>query len=199
MAAGAPVADPEGMRRLALLAVTTLFLALAGPAAGSGGHYVFDGGTRAERAQARAAIAASTFDFDLVSAQITIHIRRGVPTQSLRGDIWLNARLLDAGRFSWATVQDEYAHQIDFFLLDDMERQLLLERLGGLDWCYSVRGLHHSDYGCERFTSVFAWAYWPSKDNAYKPTSAHDESAAMPAASFRALLGSMIGFADPLA
>ena len=39
----------------------------------------------------------------------------------------------------------------------------------------------------------------PASDNAYKPTSASDESAAMAPAPFRALLGSLLGFADPLA
>jgi hypothetical protein len=40
---------------------------------------------------------------------------------------------------------------------------------------------------------MVAWAYWPSKDNAYKPESAADESAAMPAAEFRLLLSALIG------
>ena len=30
------------------------------------------------------------------------------------GQIWLDASLLDSGRFSWGVVQHEYAHQVDF-------------------------------------------------------------------------------------
>nr|MDQ3067751.1 hypothetical protein [Actinomycetota bacterium] len=54
-------------------------------------------------------------------------------------------------------------------------------------------GLGHSAYGCERFSSMIAWAYWPSKDNSYRPESATDESAAMPALEFRLLLSALVG------
>jgi hypothetical protein len=40
---------------------------------------------------------------------------------------------------------------------------------------------------------VLPWAYWPSKDNAYKPRSAKDESAAIAPARFRALMTELIG------
>ena len=147
----------------------------------------------------RAALNASAFDFNLLPGSVTVHIKPGIETESQQGHVWIDARLLDSGRFSWATVQDEFAHQIDFFLLDDGKRAILNGALGGKDWCYGVAGLGHASYGCERFSSVFAWAFWPAADNAYKPTSANDESAAMAPAKFRALLGSLLGFADPLA
>src|SRR5439155_15995565 len=118
---------------------------------------------------------------------------RGVPTEATPGNIWLDANLLDAGVFSWGTIQHEYAHEVDFFLLDDAKRQLLLGTLGGKDWCYSVLGLAHAQYGCERFASTLAWAYWPSSVNSMKPTSAADESAAMAPSKFRALLAALIG------
>jgi hypothetical protein len=96
-------------------------------------------------------------------------------------------------------VQHEYAHQVDFFLLDDAKRALLLDRLGGADWCYSAPGLAHSAYGCERFASTLAWAYWPNAANTMRPASPRDESAAMAPASFRALLASLIGAPTTLA
>ena len=34
------------------------------------------------------------------------------------GHVWLDRGLLASGRFAWATVMDEYAHQVDFFVLD---------------------------------------------------------------------------------
>jgi hypothetical protein len=192
--------DPRGMRRpkwiLALLA-TALSLVAAGPAAAAGGNALFDGGTPRQQAQVRSALGASAFDFNRLPV-VTVHIKPGIQTQSQPGHVWLDARLLDAGRFSWATVQDEFAHQVDFLLLDDVKRAVLNTALGGKDWCYGVAGLGHSAYGCERFSSVFAWAFWPAADNPYKPSSAKDESAAMPPAKFRALLGSLLGFADPL-
>jgi hypothetical protein len=171
----------------------------AGPAAAAGGHALFDGGTPREQAQVRAALHASAFNFNLLPARVKVHIKPGIETESQQGHVWIDARLLDAGRFSWATVQDEFAHQIDFFLLDDGKRAILNGALGGEDWCYGIPGLGHASYGCERFSSVFAWAFWPAADNPYKPASAKDESAAMPPARFRALLGSLLGFADPLA
>jgi hypothetical protein len=179
--------------------VSALSLVTAGPAAAEGGTALFDGGTSRQQAQVRAALRASAFDFDLLPAPVTVHIRSGIQTESQQGHVWIDARLLDSGRFSWATVQDEFAHQVDFFLLDDAKRVILNDALGGEDWCYGIDGLGHSAYGCERFSSVFAWAFWPAADNAYRPTSASDESAAMEPAKFRALLGSLLGLADPLA
>jgi hypothetical protein len=56
-----------------------------------------------------------------------------------------------------------------------------------------VPGLEHAQYGCERFASTLAWAYWPTAQNSMKPASAKDESAAMEPTRFRQLLGIMIG------
>ncbi len=89
-------------------------------------------------------------------------------------------------------VQDEYAHQVDFYLFDAGTRAYVNRELGGLDWCYGVAGLAHSDYGCERFSSTLVWAYWPSRDNAYRPESPLDESAAMAPARFRALMTELV-------
>jgi len=180
--------------RVAFFGVVALAaLAASGTAVARGGTYVFDGGTAAEQAQVRAALGASSFDWSLVPAQITIHIVRGIPVaQASPGQIWLDAALLDTGRFAWATVQHEYAHQVDFFLLDDADRATLERALGGLDWCYGVP-LPHADYGCERFASTLAWSYWESPDNALRPRSPADEAGGMPPAAFRALMSQLLG------
>jgi hypothetical protein len=180
-------------RALSTLLLTGIAaLALSGQAQAAGGKYMFDGGTAKQRTQVRAALNASSFDWNLVPAQITIHIDARAQTSASRGEIWLNARLLDAGRFSWAMVQDEYAHQVDFFLFDEPTRAKLNRLLGGKDWCYGIAGLKHSDYGCERFASTLVWAYWPSRDNAYRPDSKNAESAAMAPARFRALMKQLV-------
>ena len=44
---------------------------------------------------------------------------------------------------------------------------------------------------------MVAWAYWPSKHNAYRPTSPADESAAMPADEFRSLVSAVVGMPTP--
>jgi hypothetical protein len=168
-------------------------LVLAGPAHAQGGSFVFDGGTQRQQAQVRAALEASSFDWSVVTVRITIHIRRLPSSYATPGHVWLAAGLLDAGRFAWAVVQDEYAHQVDYFLLDDAARQRLTGALGARDWCYGVQGLAHHEYGCERFTSTLVWTYWQSKDNAYRPRSSSDESAAMAPAAFRTLLAELIG------
>jgi hypothetical protein len=59
---------------LAVIAAATL--TFAGSAQAAGGNYVFDGGTQAEQQQVRAGLNASSFDWSLVPAQITIHIGR---------------------------------------------------------------------------------------------------------------------------
>ena len=167
-------------------------LALTGTAHAAGGNYVFEGATPAQQTQVRSALNASRFDWNVVPAQVTIHVAPGIGSYSTPGRIYLDANLLAAGRFAWATVQDEYAHQVDFFLFDAAKRDRLNRELGGKDWCYGVQGLAHSDYGCERFSSTLVWSYWQSKDNAYKPKSKNDESAAMAPAKFRALLGQLL-------
>ena len=140
-----------------------------------------------------AALEASSFDWGLIPRTITIHIGDYGDSYSTYGQVYLDAPLLDSGRFAWGVVQHELGHQVDFFLLDDGKRAQLLQLLGGKDWCYSVPGLKHSDYGCERFASELAWAYWPSPDNSMKPSSSSDEAGAIPAAQFRAILTQLIG------
>jgi hypothetical protein len=46
---------------------------------------------------------------------------------------------------------------------------------------------------------MVAWAYWPSRHNAYRPASSKDESAAMPADEFRTLLATVVGVPTPAA
>jgi hypothetical protein len=96
-----------------------------------GGNYRFDGGTASQRTQVREALKASSFNWSVVKAQITIHIQRGTDSHAVRGEIWLDAGLLDSGRFSCATVQDEYSHQVDFFLFTSEIRAQLQAAFDG--------------------------------------------------------------------
>lgn len=175
-------------RIVAWLAVLCAASALTGEAAAGGGRYTVVGGTHAQRAQVRAALDVSAFDWGVVPARIRIHIARGAHPHATPGHVWLDSRLLDSGRFSWAIVQHEYAHQVDFFLLDPASRALFNAALGGLDWCGAVTGMNHAAYGCERFASTLSWAYWPSEHNVLRPEEGTDEAAAMAAPLFRELL-----------
>ena len=165
--------------------------------------YSIDGGTLAEHATVRTGLAASSFPWQLVRAHVRIHIQAGVLSHAVPGEIWLDSHLLDAGRFSWAIVQHEYAHQVDFFLLDDVERIELEARLGGVSWWNSSRyalapdgSLAHGELTAERFASTLTWAYWPTRANVLRPESPCDESAALPPAQFRALLASVLGLPE---
>ena len=175
-------------RRIALLAAVSAAFLAAPLARAGGGSYVFDGGTAGQQAQARAALEASAFDWSTIPATITIHIAPGTDSWSRQGEIWLDGNLLDSGRFGWGTVQHEYAHQIDFYLLNDFERSSLTRALGGLDWCGQVADLQHFQHGCERFASTVAWSYWQSKDNSLKPRSRFDEAGGIAPTRFRPLL-----------
>jgi hypothetical protein len=93
--------------------------------------YSFDGGSEAERAVVRSALAASAFDWSLVPGHVTIHIQRRGFCAASKGEIWLSSALLDQGRSSWGLVQHEYAHQVDFFLLDDANRRGSTSSSGG--------------------------------------------------------------------
>jgi hypothetical protein len=183
-------------RRLCIV----LLLACAAWPGAANAAYSIDGGTSAERATVHAGLAASSFPWDAVPAQVRIRIRAGVLSHAVPGEIWLDSHLLDAGRFSWAIVQHEFAHQVDFFLLDDAERIDLTARLGGSSWWNSTRqalapdgSLAHGELTAERFASTLTWAYWPCRANVLRPESPADESAALPPGQFRALLASLLG------
>jgi len=187
------------MRRRLCIA---LLLCAAFPACAHAGApaVAFDGGTPTQHATVRAALAASSFPWEIVPARVVIHIRAGVLPHATPGEIWLDGHLLDAGRFSWAVVQHEFAHQVDFFLLDDVKRATLAARLGGNGW-WAARGhasapdgtVAHGDLTAERFASTLTWAYWPSHANVLRPESPNDESAALPPTAFRALVASVLG------
>ena len=182
------------VRRLLFILLICSIFAFVPAALAGGGSYVFSGGTPKQQATVTAALGASSFDWGLIRSTINIHIGAyGGDSYSVYGNVYLDQTLLDGGRFAWGVVQHEMGHQVDFFLLDTAKRAQLLQLLGGQDWCYSISGLKHSDYGCERFASEFAWAYWPSPDNTMRPTAATDESAAMPVALFRSVLSGLIG------
>jgi|ERR1051326_995918 hypothetical protein len=174
-----------------LLALAVLLLPPVAGAARVRIEYV--GGTRAERVQVEKALDASSFGWNLIPATIVVHIERGSISRAGRGEIWLEADLLDAGVFAWATVLDEFAHQVDFFLLTPEMRTTLELALHAKAWCYENSSYPaHSQQGCERFSSMLPWAYWRSRDNAYRPMSTSDESASMAPAKFRALLNRLL-------
>jgi hypothetical protein len=179
------------LRRFAATVATALVLPASALAAG--GDYAFDGASSAERATVRAALNASAFDWDIVPRRVTIHVGAVGTSHATPGHVWLDRDLLAAGRFAWATVMDEYAHQVDFLVLDPLRRSILQRQLGASAWCYETAGLSHDSYGCERFSSMVAWAYWPSKESSYRPESPDDETAAMPARDFRRLLAALVG------
>jgi hypothetical protein len=175
------------LQRTAVL-IAAACLTYPATTAGAGGAYTIAGGTRAQRETVVAALQASSFNWNVVPGPVAIHIVDGGPSRSLPREIWLDGDLLDAGEFAWGVVQHEYAHQVDYLLLDDAQRAQLLQQLGGRDWCYGTPGLAHDQYGCERFASTFAWSFWPSPENSMRPAGRGDESAAMAPARFRALV-----------
>ena len=137
---------------------------LAGEAKAVGGHYAFVGGSDAARAAVHSALDASRFDWDLVEQEITIRITDCGCAGANPGEIILDEEVLTDLRFgpkyAWGIVQHEYAHQVDFFLLDARDRRRVRQWLGGSDWCYEDPDVDHDDHACERFASSLAWAYW---------------------------------------
>ena len=160
---------PRPLRLLIVLALAVL--AWPAVAGARGGNYVFDGGTPRQQAQVRIALEASGFNWSVVPARIVIHLKKTTDTYATRGEIFVDADLLGSGIFAWGAIQHEYAHQVDYFLLDDGKRARLLRLLGGITW-FAGDGatvfkhkLQHGMFGCERFASTLAWAYWMSPDN----------------------------------
>jgi hypothetical protein len=154
-----------------------------------GGTYTIEGGTPHDQQQIRDALNASLFDWSLVPVAVVIHIEPGLRQSSAQpGNIWINPVDIKVGTYGWATVQHEYAHELDFALLDDATRARLLPLLGGLDWWDSTWLLLHAQRGCERFASTLAWSYWPVPENSLRPLWPSMESAAMAPLAFRVLL-----------
>jgi hypothetical protein len=179
--------------RYALATVLVLLASVfAAPAYAGGGHYSFAGGTKTQRATVTAALQASSFNWNLVPQTIQIRIAPAVPSEATVGVISLDANLLDAGTLSWGVVQHEYAHQVDFFLLGDAQRAQLFSSLGGSSW-WQTGNLPHGELASERFASTLAWAYWQSPQNIMKPAGPNDEAGAVPPATFRQLVQSILG------
>lgn len=185
------------LRSRVALAAALIMLLVPGLARASGGEYRFSGGTPAERATVRAALNASSFDWNLVPERVTIHIARGIAaSHSTPGQSWLDANLLDAGTFAWGVVDMEYAQQVQFALAASQHAQLL-SSLGGRDWCYETPNTPLVQNACERFAATLAWVYWPSQQNCMKPASATDISASMPPRAFRALVAQLFAAQQP--
>src|SRR5579862_3841982 len=188
---------PAARRRIVfgVAAVATGALLHVGPAFASGGNYVFQGGTPAEQQQVRDALNASSFNWSLVPEQITIVIAPIAVDESTPGKIFLDPDLLDSGEFSWGVVQNEYANQVDFFLLPQQDDADVNAALRGTAWCYADDpGLKLAQYGCERFASTLAWSYWQVPENCMQPAGvAGAVSGAMAPAAFRALIASLLG------
>jgi len=182
------------MRRFTLgLLAAAVFATLAQTATAAPAKVGFAGGTAREQATVRAALAASSFDFGLIPQVVTVPIGSYGDSYSTPGNVYVDAQLLDSGRYAWGVVQHEFGHQVDFVLLDDAKRAILQRALGAKDWCYDVDGLAHSDHGCERFASELSWAYWQVPANSMQPAQCGGESASMPVTQFRALLSELIG------
>ncbi len=179
-----------------LLVALPAALALSGNAMAGGGNYVFQGGTPSQQQQVRDGLDASSFNWSIVPEQITIHITPTPTAEAVPGEIFLDPNLLNSGKFSWGVVQHEYAHQVDFELLDDTNHAQLETALGGTAWCYSDNpALQHNQYGCERFASTLAWAYWHNSENCMQPSMISGESGGMTPAAFRALVTTILGAA----
>src|SRR5690348_8450730 len=99
--------------RVAVLPVLALALCAVSPAAAAGARTAFAGGSSRERAQVQAALGASSFDWSMLPP-VTVHIGSVGASYSTPGNVYLDAGLLDSGRFAWGVVQHEFAHQVDF-------------------------------------------------------------------------------------
>jgi hypothetical protein len=183
------------MRRfvLPLVAAGAATLLSVSSARAASPSIAFDGGTAAEQAQVRSALAASSFDWSVLPVPITVHIGSYPGSYATPGNVYFGASLLDGGQLSWGVVLHEFGHQVDFLLFNAAERAQLQSLLGAKDWCYETPGLQHSDHGCERFASEISWAFWPSTSNVLRPTGPDSESNGMPVAAFRALVAQMLG------
>jgi hypothetical protein len=178
-----------------LLGVIVVALLLPVSALAKGGHYTIEGGTEFEQSQVKQALDRSLFNWDVVTQAVTIKIEPGHRDEAWPGLIYLDPARLDWGLTSWGTVQHEFAHQVDFFVLTDAQRADLTSFLGAASWLPppnwdGVTG--HDQIGRERFASTFAWTFWPdSWGNDQSPRYKPAESGAVSAEPFKAKMVSL--------
>ena len=178
---------------LAAAAALLAAFAFAGQAHAAVGTYVFDGGTAKQQREVKKALNASSFDWSLVPGTVKIHIGPVGTSYATPGHVFLDDDLLNAGRFAWGIVQHEYAHQVDFLLLDPGKKIQVAAALGTTTWCYEDAAVRdHGAQGCERFASTLAWSYWQTADNSMRPAGRDDEAGAMAPKAFKALLGTLL-------
>jgi len=166
----------------------------------------FNGGTPAEQQVVIAALEQSAFPWQLLPKPVTVTIG-DFPAGQLDGYAWdqqvgLDRALLSPqmGKVAYALVLHEFGHIVDSQLLTDPMRSKLWALIGGDSECLEKPQVPHARRFCERFASTFAWAYWPVKDNAFDPVLPLGSEEVYPdALAFRTLLGSLLGFGDPLA
>src|SRR5579884_3550977 len=182
--------------RPACLLALVAALALPASAAAAGGRVAFDGGTPQERAQVRAALDASSFDYGIIPVRVVVHLIRGAAPQAVPGQIWLDPALVDTGQFAWGVILHEFAHQVDWYLLTDADRAAIQALLGGSVRCGGGESFGHDGQGCERFATAVAWAYWPSPANVFDPAANPDETW-LKASALRDLLAGMLGVRNP--
>ena len=133
-----------------------------GSALAGGGDYVFDGGTARQQAQVRAALEASSFDWDVVKRQVTVHVGAHGTSRSTPGHVWLDGGLLDTGRFAWAIVSTS-THTRSTSQCSTPPIVRGSAPLGAARLVLRGARPRPRDYGCERFATLVSWAYWPSQ------------------------------------
>jgi hypothetical protein len=187
---------PAAHRLLPVIVAAAFFFAAGGNALAAGGNYVFAGGSFGARAQVQAALDRSAFDWDAVPGPVTIRITTCGCAGSRPGEIVLDEGQLTSSpfgsRYIWAIVQHEYAHQVDFQVLDQADRDRFSRRFGAGAWCYEVAGLDHDAYGCERFATLVAWAYWRSPANVQRPDWRPEDAPKLRRARLRAFVARLL-------
>ena len=131
----------------------------------------------------RSALDASSFNWSVVPGPVVIHIGAADGPHAVAGEIWLDAGLLDSGRFSWGVDPARVRAPGRLRAPDGSDaHDASTALLGGSSWW----GRRARPLDCERFADAVAWAYWPSPDNVLRP----DRPAGR--ASFRAALALLL-------
>lgn len=151
-------------------------------------NFHFQGGTPQQQQSVLQAIKASTFNFALLP-NITINITQGMNADATPGTINLDAGSLNPvnGDFYWATILHEFGHQVDWYLVNDQQRQTFLQAFGRQEWGQISPSEAHDQMGQEDFASAFALAFGGASAYAHLP-----EANVIPPTQFKQMLLAMI-------
>ena len=131
---------------------------------------------RRQQATVRAALEVSSFDWSVLPARSSSTSRRSAAPTPRPATSTSTARCSTPAASRGASSSTSSHTRSTSSSSTTRSARRSTQRSAAATGATASPGLAHSAYGCERFASELAWAYWPSADNSMSPAATHGES-----------------------